>query len=550
MSPSAQPLPARFRIEGARVWTADAAQPWARAVAVADGRITEVDAAEAAGAAHASGGGGATGPSDTPVVRLPHGSVVVPGLIDGHLHLSLGAQTLAQLDLSAVRSRAEFEDAVAGAARALAPGRWLRAYGWHEANWGGERPTKDWLRGAGSTPCVAYRMDQHACVVNDAVLGLLAGEPCPAGGEIVRDAAGAPTGLLLEQAAWRLVNPRLPEPPAEDRRAALLAAMRHCNSFGITAVGSMEYQRDLREVHAHLRAHARGDCTLRVRATILDRDWPVDLSWGRSFAGDDLLAVVGWKTFADGTLGSRTARMLGPYADDAETRGMLVEFADHDARRGTTRLRDWARAVIAAGFSPAVHAIGDAALRAALDAFVPEDAALVARYEHCQTVDDADLARMRGRIASMQPLHKADDARIARARLGDARMRAFFRFRDLVDAGARLSFGSDWPIVSCDPRLGIRAAVTGLDLDGRPCATDQNLSVEECLLAYTAGAADALRAPGIGRIAPGAHADLCVFADDPFACDWSRSLPRIAATVLGGRLVHGALPAARSGAGV
>ena len=520
-------LPAHVRLEGARIWTACPDRPWAESVELRDGRVTSVDGA--------SGG-------DVPIVRLPPGRVIVPGLIDGHLHLSLGAQTLAQVDLTGVRSRGDFEQAISDAARALGPGRWLRAFGWHEANWGGERPTREWLRGAGGVPCVAYRMDQHACVVNDAVLAMVAGLGCPAGGEVVLDAAGTPTGLLLEQAAWQLVNPIVPEPPAEDRRTALLAAMRHCNAFGITAVGSMEYQRDLRDVHSHLRANARGACTVRVRATILDREWPVDLSWGRAFAGDDLLAVVGWKSFADGTLGSRTARMLAPYADDAATRGMLVEFAEHDERHGTQRLREWARSVLDAGFSPAVHAIGDAALRASLDAFEPVDQHLAARYEHCQTLDDADLPRMRGRVASMQPLHKADDARIAPARLGAARMRSFFRFRDLARAGARLSFGSDWPIVSCDPRLGIRAAVTGLDLDGRPCMPDQALSVEECLLAYTAGAADALRAPGLGRIAPGAHADLCVLAEDPFACDWARTLPGIEATVLGGRVVHGAVP--------
>jgi predicted amidohydrolase YtcJ len=118
-------------------------------------------------------------------------------------------------------------------------------------------------------------------------------------------------------------------------------------------------------------------------------------------------------------------------------------------------------------------------------------------------------------------------------------MKAFFRFRDLVGAGARLAFGSDWPIVSCDPRLGVRAAVTGLDLDGTPCCTGQNLTVEETLHAYTAGAADCLCTPEIGRLAPGAHADLCVFADDPFACDWGSTLPRIGATVMAGRVVHG-----------
>jgi predicted amidohydrolase YtcJ len=109
----------------------------------------------------------------------------------------------------------------------------------------------------------------------------------------------------------------------------------------------------------------------------------------------------------------------------------------------------------------------------------------------------------------------------------------------LLSAGARLAFGSDWPIVSCDPRLGIRAAVTGLDLDGTPCRTDQNLTVEECLRAYTSSAADALRAPALGRMAPGCHADFCIFADDPFAFQWADTLPRIMATIAAGTPVYG-----------
>ena len=406
-------LPARVRLTGARFWTADPMNPWAGSVDIADGRITAVDAPPR---------------PDLPTITLPATAVVTPGLIDAHIHLSLGGQTLNQLDLSTVHSRAEFESGIEHAARTLAPGRWLRAFGWNESHWGGERPTRAWLRGAGNTPCIAYRMDQHACVVNDAVLALIGAEPCPDGGEIVRVSTGAATGLLLEQAAWRLVNPRVPIPTVEDRRAALLATFQHCNSFGITAVGSMEYETDLRDTHEYLRTHARAACTVRVIATILDREWPVDFAWGRAFAHDELLAIAGWKSFIDGTLGSRTARMIAPYADDAANRGMLVEFAAEHPER----LRTWARTVIAHGFSPSVHAIGDEALRVALDAIAPEDHARIARFEHCQTMDDAELARMHGRIASMQPLHKADDARIAPARLGQERMKAFFRFRDLA----------------------------------------------------------------------------------------------------------------------
>ncbi|MFM1936173.1 MAG: hypothetical protein RI990_1132 [Planctomycetota bacterium] len=535
-SPSsvAPALPGRLRIEAERIWTGDDAYPWATSIEIEDARVVAVDRSADHGAR---------------VVRLPPGATVLPGLIDGHLHLTLGALGLAQLDLSGVRSRDEFERAIAGAAAALAPGRWLRAHGWHEANWGGERPTRDWLRAAGAVPCVAYRMDHHACVVNDAVLSMIDGHPCPEGGEIVRDAAGRPTGLLLEQAAWRLVNPLVPVPPAEDRRRAVRMACRHAHRFGLTAVGSMEYGVDLAEVYVPMRAvggtDGAGDgLTLRVAATVLDRDWPVDLAPGLAIAGDDRLRIAGWKSFIDGTLGSRTARMLDPYSDDAGNRGMLVEMAAHSVGR----LREWAARVIAAGRSPAVHVIGDEALRLALDAIEPVDPERTARFEHCQTVHAADVARFAGRIASMQPLHKADDARIARARLGDGRMDRFFRFRDLARAGARLSFGSDWPIVTCDPRPGIRAAVTGLDLDGHPCETGQNLTVEETLRAYTRGAAEALGLSESGALRLGGHADLCILANDPFHHDWAGApLPEVLATVAGGRVVHGtiATPEAR-----
>ncbi|MFO0961988.1 MAG: amidohydrolase [Phycisphaerales bacterium] len=519
----------RVRLTGARIWTADPAHPWAQSIDLAQGRIVAVDAPPR---------------EDTPTVHLDPAWTIVPGLIDAHLHLSLGAQSLAQVDLRGVRSRREFEERIAAGARALEPGAWLRAFGWDEHAWGGERPTREWLRAAGRTPAVAYRVDQHVCLVNDAVLERVGCASCPPGGEIVRDGSGAPTGLMVEQAAWQLVNPAIPAPSAQERQRMLLRAMAHCNRFGLTAAGSMEYRVDLEQAHLPLRDARRDACTLRVIATALDRDWPVEYGWIARFPADDLLSIVGCKSFVDGTLGSRTARMLAPYADAPQTRGMFVEFAAHSPQR----LRTWVRETLGHGLSPSMHAIGDEALRTALDAAEHEDAARIVRFEHCQTLDDADLPRMAGRIASMQPLHKHDDAAMAPARLGAQRMRGFFRFRDLADAGALLAFGSDWPIVSCDPRLGIRAAVTGLAADGSRCMPQQNLRVEEALLAYTAGAAQALRAPALGRIAPGAHADLCVFAGNPFAHDWESGLPEIAATVLGGRIVHAGVDAARPAA--
>lgn len=510
-------LPARVRLEGARFWTADAAHPWAQSLDIQDGRIAAVDAPAL---------------PDTPVITLPN-HVVTPGLVDAHTHLTLGASTLAQVDLSAARSRADFEAAIARAHAALPAGAWLRAHAWDDSNWGGERPTKEWLRSAGDRPVVAYRMDHHACVVNGAVLALIKDAPCPLGGEVVRDAAGMPTGLLLEQAAWRLVTPHVPKATVDEKRRTVAEACSLANEFGLTTVCSMEYAVDVRDVFEWLRTHAPEQLSLRVRATLVDREWPMDFAFGSQFANDEHVTITGYKAFADGTLGSRTARMLQPYSDDASNSGMFVEFAAH----GEARLQEWVRQVAERGFSPAVHVIGDAAVRMAIDCAVGADPARLLRFEHAQTIHPDDVPRLAGRAVSMQPPHKASDARIARARLGAERMNRFYPFRDLLDAGARLAFGSDWPIVSMDPRAGIRAAVTGLDDDGTPCRTDQNLSVDEALRAYTAGAADVLRDPSIGCLTPGAHADLCVWADDPFAHDWTGALPALAGTVLGGRVV-------------
>ena len=459
------------------------------------------------------------------------GSRIHPGFVDAHLHLSLGGQTLGQLDLSGIRSRDDFERAIGRRHEELEPGRWLQALGWNEDHWGGERPTADWLAAAGDRPTVCYRMDHHACVVNEPVLRMLQDASCPPGGEIILGPDGRPNGEMIESAAWHLVNPLVPDPTPDQAKASALEAARHCARHGLVAVGSMEYMQD---VLTGLEPQ-RDALGIRIMITLLERTLPIDFGAADAFHGDELLSIIGFKAFIDGTLGSRTAAMLEPYADvDDGGRGMLVELAE------AGELEHWIRSVHDHGYSPSMHAIGDRALRLALDVadHLPETARHRVRFEHAQTAHPEDVARMAARFASMQPLHKASDAVTARSRLGSDRMNRFFPFRGLREAGARLAFGSDWPIVSCDPLAGMRAAITGLDLEGNPVETRANLPVEAAVEAYTTEARACLGLDG-GRIAPGEPADLVLLDRAPDEITWSDEPdPKVLATIVAGRIVH------------
>ncbi len=501
------------------------------------------------------------------------GAVVAPGFIDAHLHLLAGGLSLCRLDLATVRSRDAFERAVEAEHRRLPSGAWLEGGGWSETGMPGRAmPDRTWLLACGDRPAVLFRMDHHACVVNDALLallerrGLLATDP--PGGRIVRDATGRPTGLLIEAAAW-MVNTLAPQPSTERRREALAKATAMLLSVGVTAAGAMEHARDVEEVLRDGCAASEAPVP-RLAVTLLDRAWPLDIASARSLANSlrdhPRLGILGMKAFLDGTLGSRSARMLDAYADDPGNRGMFLELAidgaipDEGRPRGR-RLHEWARIVDGAGLSPSMHAIGDDAFRLALEVAEALSPSAHVRIEHCQTISPDDLPRTRGRWMSMQPLHKADDARIALDRLGSGRLDRFFPFRSLLEHGAELAFGSDWPIVSPDPLRGIRSAVTGLALDGAVVAAQECIAAPRALAAYTVKAARMLRLERLGALRRGHHADLVALAtpsnaqraagpacgapclaagDDPDhrAAPFADEAAAIAITVLGGVARH------------
>ncbi len=491
----------------ARIFTADPLRPHAHSIAFQGGVISAIDAAPRG-----------------EIIDL-QGRFLGPAFIDSHLHLTLAAATLTQLDLSGCRSRDEFEARVAAHASAMTDDdAWLVAFGWNEADWCGEAPSREWLRCAASRPSVAWRMDQHACVLNDAALARI---DCTAvdGGEIDLE-----RGILREQAAWQRVVPVIPAPTLDCKRANLAKACAHLHALGIASVGSMEYLTDLRDVFVP----ARHSLSLRVHATVLDRAWPLASPPEIPEETSEFFRIIGLKSFADGTLGSRTALMLDPYSDAARDCINPCGIAVEHAARG--ELAAWMRVVQNLSLSPSVHAIGDRAARELLDSCDHAHDTPAPRLEHLQTLAREDIPRLAGRFASMQPLHKADDARLVTARLGASRLERFFCFRSLLAHGARLAFGSDWPIVSPDPLLGIKAAVTGLDLDGRVFASSENISMTDALLAYTRVPAEMLGFHS-GFLREGRAADFVILDRSPFETDFTHDMPKVDTTIVAGRTV-------------
>lgn len=577
----------------ADIWTNDPDRPVAREMRVCNGVVREVGEHVSRECPEAKGRS-----FSRQTIVDAGGRRVVPGLIDAHLHLVSGGRHLSQLDLRDVTDRAAFIAAIAGRARSAPKGQWITGGRWSTESWPDPaQPTRQWIDAdTADHPVLLSRMDGHSALANGAALavaGITAdGPPDPPGGVIERDpATGGPTGILRD-AAIELVARHVPPPSDRELDAALVAAMTEAHRHGITAVHTMSPWSELAVID---RARRRGKLTLRVRFYVSEDDWREYLDRASRFRGDDLLRVCGFKQYADGSLGSRTAYMAEPYADNPpdkpDWRGLLREVFGEKGR-----LESLVRTAAAAGFGSAIHAIGDQANQevlgvyeavqaaAALSTAVQTNAdrsapdqytaglsrkssstgslkseisnsksvasdicaqhpefALRLRIEHAQHLLPADIERFArmGVVASMQPLHKADDARYAEQAIGKERCKTSYAFRSLLDAGAHVAFGSDWPVVSINPFLGMHAAVTARSLDGRLFVPEQSIGVTEALRCYTSGAAYASGDESrLGRLAPGFLADFAILERDPFAAapDDLRSIT-VKATYVGGRRV-------------
>lgn len=462
------------------------------------------------------------------------GTLVTPGFVDGHTHLAMWARNRRRVHLAGVPTRRESLDRVAAG---TPENGWILGHGWDANGWS-EPPDRQSLDSVSSLPVYLESIDIHAAWANTPALlaaGIDRDSPDPPGGRIVRDAAGEPTGLLLENAT-RLVADRVPAGSASDLVELLRGAQRDAHRLGITGIHDVE---GLDAHRAFRTLEQEGALRLRVLFSPPVAQLPTLVAAGaRSGQGSDWLRLGGVKLFLDGSLGSRTAWMLAPYEDGRDA-GMPL-CTEAEARAAVTM-------AASAGIACAIHAIGDAAVRRALDLLeAAPRAPLPHRVEHLQCVHPEDLGRAAraGIIASMQPGHLPGDVELAERRWG-ARGAGAYPFRSLMEAGTVLAFGSDVPVVSIDPRHGVAAAMTRRDAGAamrHGWYPAQRLGFADALRAFTVGNAVA---GGVlerrGTLAPGADADLVAWVVDPAVLRDDADAfaeARVALTVVAGEVVY------------
>lgn len=515
---------------GGDVWTMDPQHPRAQAVAWRGDRIVAVgdDAAVRALA----------GPA-TRLIDL-HGRSATPGLVDAHCHLYGLGTDLENVSVRELGSEAETVAVMARAAKTRPAHQWLIGRGWDQNRWPGQQfPTRAALdRAIGDRPVVLERIDGHAIWVNSVALreaGITRATPDPAGGKIVRGAAGEPTGVLIDNAEGLVLSKQPPASP-ELRAQRLRAAAAVAIAAGLTAVHEMGIDDGTADAYRALAAAHQ--LPLRVHAYMsapanLDRfKTPPAPATGR-------FVMRGVKFYADGALGSRGARLYEPYSDDPKNTGLW--------RTDPAALARGVDAAVAGGWEVAIHAIGDAGVGSVIDAYLaagkahPGDHRL--RIEHTQVIAPRDVPRMVAAhaIASMQPTHATSDMPWAEKRLGPERIKGAYAWRTMLDNHIPFAGGSDFPVEQVPPILGLYAAVTRQDTRGMPAGgwyPEQRMTLSEAIEAFTHGAAYAERAEDSrGVLAAGRYADVTVFSGK-LAPDRSLLELRVDYTIVDGEIVY------------
>jgi predicted amidohydrolase YtcJ len=521
--------PADLVLEGGKIYTMDRAQPRVSSLAIKDGKII-------------AAGDDLKNYIGPPTQRIAlNGAAVVPGFIDCHVHMEGLGELLETFDLRHVKTVTAVADIVKKAAAGRAKGEWVRGRNWDQTNWGGRFPTAEDLNSAApENPVYLTRVDGHAGWANRRAIeiaGITAATKDPLGGKIIRDAAGRPTGVLIDRAQG-LVTSKIPPATYDQTRQRLARAGRECARLGLTTVHdagigaqTLRAYRDLiskKELPVRVYAMIRGEGSL----------WREYLKKGPEIG--ERLTVRSIKLMADGAMGSRGAAFWQPYSDDPGNSGLLI-LQKEDIERV-------ARDALKYGFQVNTHAIGDKANRVTLDAY----AAVLRgkndkrfRIEHAQAIALPDFALFSkySVIASMQSTHATSDMRWAEARLGPDRVLGAYAPMRFLKIGVPVANGSDFPVEDPNPWWGFYAAITRLDHSGNPPGgwfPEQRMTREQALESWTtAGAYAAFEETWKGSLTAGKTADFVVLTEDIMQAPPARILnARPTMTVLGGEIVY------------
>jgi predicted amidohydrolase YtcJ len=510
--------------------------------------------------------------SQTQVIDL-HGQFAMPGFNDAHVHLVSAGFAKLTVNLEGAKSLAEMQARIRASLPNFKPNEWIRGRGWDHTLWPDKRfPTRADLDAISRDhPMFFSRVDGHVAVANSRALelaGITRATPDPQGGKFLRDAATAePNGMLEEDSAMSRVARLIPPFSADQRRRAIELALAEASSYGVTSIQDNSEENPFRlyeefrdgrsrdgksapnvpalvDLPIYKTLHEEGKLPLRITEWLpFNAPLAALEEYRRAYGTTDPWIKTGTlKEFLDGSLGSRTAAMLTPYSDEPSTSGILRVDPD--------QLKQMAIARDAAGFQIAFHAIGDRANRLALDTFAAVSEANAPRdrrdrIEHAQIIAPSDIPRFAqlSVIASMQPCHLLDDERWAESRIGSERIKGGYAWNTLEKTGARLAFGTDYPVESVNPMRGLYACATRELPNGGPeggWQPQEKLPIETCIREYTQGPAYAeFEETRKGKLAPGMFADIVVFPEDI-----TRLPPRdlinakVSMTITGGKVVY------------